>query len=114
MSDACSLSRTNISMKKIIVPTDFSQPSLAVFRFAVALATRARAELVVLHVIQLPFLPETTFGVQPYPVDPGLIKDLERRSTEAFEQMKAKFSDGTPVAFHVIHDSVISGIRHFV
>lgn len=100
-------------MKKILVPTDFSRPSIAAFRFAVALATRAGAELVVIHVIQLPFLPETTFGVQPYPVDPRLIADLERRSTEAFEQMKAKFSEGIPVTFHVIHDNVISGIGNF-
>lgn len=106
--------KTNISMKRILFPTDFSKPSLEAFRFAVALAARARAELVVLHVIQLPFLPETTFGVQPYPADPELINDLERRSTEAFEQMKAKSSGGIPVAFHVVHDNVISGIGHFV
>ncbi|HEY9487226.1 MAG TPA: universal stress protein [Chryseosolibacter sp.] len=101
-------------MKRILVPMDFSQPSLAAFRFAVALAARARAELVVVHVIELPFLPETTFGVQPYAVDPELINDLERRSIEAFEQVKAKFADGTPVAFHAIHDNVVSGIKHFV
>src|SRR3546814_14800262 len=28
--------------------------------------------------------------------------------------MRAKFSQGTPVAFHAIHDNVISGIGHFV
>lgn len=101
-------------MKKVLVPTDFSKPSLAAFRFAVALATRASAELVVLHVIQLPFLPEATFGLQPYPVDPELINDLERRATQAFEKMKVKFAEGTTVAFHVVHDNVISGIGHFV
>lgn len=101
-------------MKKILVPTDFSQPSLAAYRFAVALAARVRAELVVVHVIALPFLPETTFGVQPYPVDPELIRDLERRSTEAFEQMKAKCSDIAQVTFHAIHDNVVPGIKRFV
>lgn len=101
-------------MKKILVPTDFSQFSMGAFRFAAALAARARAELFVVHVIELPFLPETTFGVQPYRVDPELINDLERRAIEAFEHLRAKYSDDTPVTFHAIHDNVISGIRYFV
>jgi nucleotide-binding universal stress UspA family protein len=100
-------------MKKILVPTDFSQPSLASFLFAVEIASRTGAEIFVVHMIELPLLPETTFGVQPYPIDPQLIKDLELGSTQAFEEMKSKFAGSARVTFHVVHDRVVSGIRMF-
>jgi Universal stress protein UspA and related nucleotide-binding proteins len=101
-------------MKRILVPTDFSEPSQASFRFAVELATKAQAEVFVVHIIELPFLPETTFGLQPYSFDPELINDLGRRAAEAFDQMKRKYSPGLRVSFHPIHDHIVPGIRMFV
>jgi len=41
-------------MKKILVPCDFSKPAVNAFRFALDIAARSRAEVHMLHVIELP------------------------------------------------------------
>ncbi len=101
-------------MKRILLPTDFSDASQASFKFALDLAKEANAKLYVVHMIELPILPETTFGIQPRPIDPKLLKELENRATTAFQQMKSKYSTRIPVSFHPIKNHVVNGIRTFI
>jgi nucleotide-binding universal stress UspA family protein len=101
-------------MKRILVPTDFSPASQASFAFALSLAARAKAEVFVVHMIELPFLPETTFGVQPYPLDRAAKQKAIEASTRAFEAMKEKFPSGVTVHFHPVDEYVVPGILVFV
>ena len=89
-------------MKRIFIPTDFSDSSQASFKFALDLAKEADAKLFVVHMIGLPILPETTFGIQPRPFDPKLSKELESRATTAFQKMNRK--DQSLSLFH--HQSI--------
>jgi len=101
-------------MKKILVPTDFSEPSQHAFKFAIDVAKRANAQLYVVHMVELPMLPETTFGIQPHPFDPKLLEELEAKANTAFSRMKSKFPAGTTIQFQPIHDYVVPGIGIFI
>ena len=101
-------------MKRILIPTDFSDSSKASFKFALDLAKEANAKLFVVHMIELPILPETTFGIQPRRIDPKLLKELENGATTAFQQMKSTYPTKLPVSFHPINSHVVDGIRTFI
>jgi nucleotide-binding universal stress UspA family protein len=47
-------------MKKILVPSDFSEQAMNAFKFAVDLASKAKSQIHLLHVIELPVLYDTT------------------------------------------------------
>ena len=47
-------------MKKILVPSDFSEQAQHAFKFAVELAAQAKGQVHLLHVIELPVLYDTT------------------------------------------------------
>jgi nucleotide-binding universal stress UspA family protein len=101
-------------MKRILVPTDFSEQSVQAFKFAVDIARAAGAELYVVHMVELPLLQETTFGIQPHPFDPELLTELEAQATSAFDKIKRDLSDDVPIRFQPIHDYVVPGIRIFI
>ena len=101
-------------MKKILVPADFSERSQYALRFAIDLARAANAQVFVVHMVELPMLPETTFGIQPHPLDPELLDRLESKATSAFERMMAKYPTDVTVRFKAIHDYVVPGIRIFI
>lgn len=101
-------------MKRILVPTDFSDPARKSFKFALDLAGNAGAEVIVVHMVELPVLPETTFGIQPPLVDPGVKEALESKATQAFERMKREYPSDVRVSFKTIHDYIVPAIRSFV
>lgn len=101
-------------MKRILVPADFSDPSQKSFRFALDLAHNAGAEVIVVHMVELPVLPETTFGIQPPRMDPIMKKAVESKVTAAFERMKSAHPSDVPVTFKIIHDYIVPAIRSFV
>jgi nucleotide-binding universal stress UspA family protein len=57
-----------LSIHNILVPTDFSEQSVAAFHLASALARDHRAGLTILHVRETPVVPFAEFGAVP-PVD---------------------------------------------
>jgi nucleotide-binding universal stress UspA family protein len=57
-----------LSLRNILVPTDFSEQALAAYHLASALARDHRAGLTVLHVRETPVVPFAEFGSVP-PVD---------------------------------------------
>jgi nucleotide-binding universal stress UspA family protein len=101
-------------MKRILVPTDFSEQSVQAFKFAVDIARAARAQLYVIHMVELPLLQETTFGIQPHPFDPELLTELEARADSAFDKIKSEVSHDVQIRFQPIHDYVVPGIRIFI
>ena len=51
------LSAEDVEWKRILVPVNFSDSSVRALNYAVPLARRSGAKLVLLHVVQLPILP---------------------------------------------------------
>ncbi|MFZ6012153.1 MAG: universal stress protein [Bacteroidota bacterium] len=101
-------------MKRILVPTDFSAPSKASLKFAIDLASRAGAEIHVMHASEVPFLPETTFGVQPFFADDEALQKVAEAANNAFEVMRRGLPSNVPICFKSINDSVVSAIRGYI
>lgn len=99
---------------KLIVPTDFSKASLTAFKFAVELAEKAAADIKVIHIIHLPLLSETTFGIQPPRTNPGLIQALEARADLQFDKMRDKCPANIKISFSTIPDAIVPGILSYV
>ncbi|MEO6786795.1 MAG: universal stress protein, partial [Chthoniobacteraceae bacterium] len=88
------------SLKRILVPLDFSPPSLRALRFARNWALRFRAEVCLLHVIEsistaVPFAPEPiTLPAQPL--------NFRRRFTDAIEKLARKeFPHSLKISIHL-------------
>lgn len=101
-------------MKKILVPTDFSPASMAAYRFAVDFATRAEGELVVAHVIDIPIIQETTFGLQPYLYAQETFKDAFENSQRLYRRLRDLYPTNVPITFKPIHDDLVSGLSEFI
>ena len=102
-------------MKKILVPCDFSAPARQAYKFAINLATASKGEVIVLYNIPTPIIYETTFGIQPYPLDPLEIEKLEQNARKAFERMKKahRAPVNMPISFFTLYDEAVRGILKF-
>lgn len=75
-----------ISIKNILVPSDFSEPSEAALRYGVALAEAFSSTLHVVHVLEEPVV--TAMAPEAYAMSlPGLLDELERRSRERLDSL---------------------------
>jgi nucleotide-binding universal stress UspA family protein len=77
-----------IEIKKILFPTDFSEFSNHALKYAVALAERFQAKLVVLHVCEHPIAGS---GIEAYHFAvPEYVVDLEQRERKALDSLTAE------------------------
>ncbi len=79
-----------LPVKKILCPTDFSEPSLAALKAACELAAHFGAELCLLHVIPFtpPFPSDMIVVAAPnyYPSDAGREKEAQQKLSEIIQQ----------------------------
>jgi nucleotide-binding universal stress UspA family protein len=101
-------------MKKILVPCDFSEPALEAYQFALNIATRSNAEVLVLKVVELPYAYEPSLGTLPYYFDVNLIKEIEASIKNSFEKVKEMHARKDSVTLHVIQGPVSFTIRQFI
>ncbi len=103
-------------MKRILVPCDFSKPSKEAYKFALELALVSKGEIFVVHAVELPLMYETAFGIQPYPVDPELVKKMEAQANDAFQKMKQMYHAPVPITIHfkLFYDFVLPSVRAFI
>ena len=73
-------------MKTILVPCDFSKPSINAFRFALDMATRTKGSIELLHVIELPVVNDTALNFEE-----ALLKELETKANTSFVKMTEKY-----------------------
>jgi nucleotide-binding universal stress UspA family protein len=101
-------------MKKIILPTDFSPASMAAYKFAVDYASRINAEITVVHVIDIPVIQETTFGLQPYLYAKEMFREAVENASRIYTRMRTLYPSDAPVKFKAIHDDLIPGLSEFI
>lgn len=81
-----------LTIKTILSPTDFSEPSFEGLKYAIELATLFRADLCLTHVVPavppLPTNPNFVFEIPEY--ERGLHADAERKIRELIEQRVPK------------------------
>ncbi len=78
-------------MKKILVPCDFSDTAVEAFSFAVNIADATHGEVLVLHVLDMPVVYESTLGMHPYLLDAALFKEIQDGAKKKFESIKKNY-----------------------
>jgi nucleotide-binding universal stress UspA family protein len=80
--------------KHVLLATDFSEASSAAVDLAVAIARQEGAILTVVHVCELPVLPE---GVPPVDLVRAITAEADARLDRFMASLKARFPDPRPV-----------------
>jgi nucleotide-binding universal stress UspA family protein len=76
-------------MKKILVPCDFSKPALNAFKFALDIAGRSGGTVILVHVIELPFMHDTVL-MPVLSFEAELLKDLKAKAVSQFKKIIEK------------------------
>ena len=84
-----------IRIKKILCPLDFSACSDYALRYALGMANEFGAELKLLHVVELPFLPSYSLGGVPDLSAPmeAIEQGARQRMEQLVEQCRAEHED---------------------
>jgi nucleotide-binding universal stress UspA family protein len=79
-------------MKKIIVPTDFSDQAAQALKFAVDIASQSKGEIRLAHVVDLPMLKDSIISPTIY-VDDSIVKESTAKAQKGFDKALAKYAD---------------------
>jgi nucleotide-binding universal stress UspA family protein len=86
-------------MKKILVPTDFSETSLQAFRFAIQIARGSQGEIHLLHTVELPVLFDSGAILA---FEEAYMTEMRLKSEKKMEKIVDKLADGfARVKYHV-------------
>jgi nucleotide-binding universal stress UspA family protein len=122
-------------MKKILVPCDFSEPSIQAFKFALEIAGKSNGQVILLHIVEVPVMHDTMINpVMDFEI--SFFKDMKDRADRHFEKIKRKwgkenikihstvklggilstierFSEETKVDLIVMGTHGVSGVKEF-
>ncbi len=79
-------------MKKIIVPTDFSNQAEHALKFAVDVAVKSKGEILLMHVVDLPMLKDSILSPSIY-VDDSIVKASTALAQKGFDKALAKYAE---------------------
>ena len=100
-------------MKKILVPTDFSNTASHAFKLACQIAARSKGEIYLLNIIEFPKLN----GALPVPVqayEQMYIKNLKEKAFRSLEKFKANWGKKLKIHFSMEHGSISKVVQKFV
>ncbi|MBL6448772.1 universal stress protein [Fulvivirga sp. 29W222] len=92
-------------MRRILVPTDFSEPSMEAFKMALSIAAINNSEVIVFHAIYIP-------GGAHLSYDPLLLAEFEKDTEKEFEKMKKLSENYKKLHFEMVYDDVLSAVTH--
>jgi nucleotide-binding universal stress UspA family protein len=101
-------------MKKLIVPCDFSKPAINAFRFALDLAVQAKGTIELLHVIELPVVPDGI--VMPVlNFEETYLTELKEKSEQRLDTLISKYNvSGIKINTTVLFGAVTSMILSYI
>lgn len=100
-------------MKKILVPTDFSQEALYALRVAASLAKRFQAEIFLLHMLDMPFSLIDPVGGEPKNKFPEAIFYMKLAHKKFSDLLQEDFLKGVQVTEAVQFNYTFKGITAF-
>lgn len=102
-------------MKKILVPCDFSDPSLEAFQFAIDLANHSGGSITVLTVIDLPVVVYgASIDMPAYDFSSDLQKGMEEDANASYKKMVKKLAKGFDnLTFQIIQGPIAVTICDF-
>jgi nucleotide-binding universal stress UspA family protein len=78
-------------MKKILVPCDFSEQAVSAFRFAIDVATQAKGEIHLVHVVEVPVLHDSVL-MPVMAFEEALFKELREKAEKQFKSLREKYA----------------------
>jgi nucleotide-binding universal stress UspA family protein len=78
-------------MKRILVPCDFSEPSIQAFKFAMEIAEKSNGQVMLLHIVEVPVMHDTMI-MPVLDFEMSFFKDLKVKAEKHFTKMKTKFA----------------------
>jgi len=100
-------------MKKIIVPCDFSIPSINAFRFALDIASKSQGEIHLLHVIEVPVLHDTLI-MPVLAFEDALFKELKEKAIKEMKHLNKKYNiEGAHIVSEVLFGPVHMQINNY-
>lgn len=78
-------------MKKILVPCDFSDPSIQAFKFALEIAEMSNGQVMLLHIVEVPVMHDTMI-MPVLDFEMSFFKDLKFNAEKQFTKLKTKFT----------------------
>ena len=102
-------------MKNILVPVDFSQPSIEAFKFAINLITKSKGSITVLHAIDLPMVVYgSSLDMPIYTYDVTVRKNLTKNAQDRFQKLIRQYGrSNKKISLKVEEGSVFSVIRTY-
>ncbi len=101
-------------MKKILVPCDFSDPSVQAFKFAVDIAKESKGEIYLLNVVELPVLHDSVL-MPTLSFEEAFITDLKSSAEKNFKKMRDKWAPtGPKIHAFVEYGATSPTIRQFI
>ncbi len=98
-------------MKKILVPSDFSITSREAFCFAADVAGKTNGEVIVLHVVDLPFMYEAGATDVPGYMTEDVWAKVEKGVKEKFEELRGAYKTRRPVRLVIELGHVVFSIK---
>lgn len=95
-------------MKKILVPCDFSEPSVQAFRFAADIARKSGGEAHLLHVIELPVLYSEAVIMS---FEQSYLEDMKKNAEKSFKRITEKWAEGAKVKTIVQFGGLLKTVR---
>jgi nucleotide-binding universal stress UspA family protein len=100
-------------MKKILVPCDFSESAIGAFRFAIDIAGKSEGEIILLHVIELAAMYDTTL-MPALSFEDAYLKDAKDNAEKNFDKLITKWAkDSPPVRGQVQYGITATTINEF-
>jgi nucleotide-binding universal stress UspA family protein len=99
-------------MEKILVPCDFSEQAIHAFRLAIDIANTSRAEVHVLHVIELPIMHDDVLTPLPS-FDENLLKELGERAEIKLAELKKESKQELFVTTIIEFGPIVSTITNY-
>jgi nucleotide-binding universal stress UspA family protein len=101
-------------MKKILVPCDFSKPSINAYRFAMDMAGQSKGTVHLLNVIELPVLHDTVL-MPVLNFEQELLNDFKIKAESQFKKIAEKYNKGNTAktSFTVQFGSVSKVIQDY-
>lgn len=101
------------TMKKILVPCDFSVQAANAFRSALSLASRAGAEIHLLHVIELPVLHDAVL-MPVLSFEEALFKELEEKAAGEFNKLAESNTENVHLVTKVVFGATSRMILDYI
>lgn len=102
-----------MTMKKILVPCDFSDPAIEAFKFAVSIAEKSSGTVHLLHVVELPVLYDSAAVLS---FEQAYMSDRKKEVLKGFKKIEEKYAKDVPITIksHVEYGGAVPVIRRMI